>query len=62
MPSMITSILLAGPNEPSKHIPHALIPVLKFGHGVPVIAGLLIIVLAVCFAFFKLGQFRSARL
>jgi len=57
---MIASILLAGPSEPSKHIPHALIPVLKFGHGVPVIAGLLFIVLVVCYAFFKLSQFRSA--
>lgn len=55
---MIASLFLADPSEP-KHIPHALIPVLRFGHGVPVIAGLLLVLLLVCFAFFKLSQIRS---
>jgi len=55
---MIASLLLANPSD-SKHIPHALIPVLRFGHGVPLIAGLLLVVLLVAFAFFKLAQLRS---
>jgi hypothetical protein len=55
---MIASLLLANPSD-SKHIPHALIPVLKFGHGVPLIAGAVLVVLVLAFALFKLAQFRS---
>jgi hypothetical protein len=55
---MIASLVLANPTD-SKHIPHALIPVLKFGHGVPLIAGAVLILLVVVFAFFKLAQFRT---
>jgi hypothetical protein len=57
---MIASLFLAGPSEPSKHIPHALIPLLRFGHGVPVMACLLAVVLLLCYAVFKLSQMRSA--
>ncbi len=48
------------PVDTPKHIPHALIPILKFGHGVPAIAGLLVVLLLVAFAFFKLAHFRPA--
>ena len=59
---MIALLVLADPSssQPSKHIPHALIPLLKFAHGVPAIAGLLLVVLLICYTFFKLAQIRSA--
>jgi len=59
---MIASLFLAGPtsSEPPKHLPHALIAVLKYAHGIPVIAGLLIIVFLVCYAFFKLAHMHPA--
>ena len=58
---MLASLFLAdpAPSEAPKHLPHLLIPLLKLGHGVPVIAGLLIIVAAVSYAFFKLAHMRS---
>lgn len=46
--------------EPPKHIPHSLIPLLKFAHGVPLIVGLLVIVLLIFYAGFKLTHMRSA--
>jgi hypothetical protein len=59
---MNASLFLAGPtsSQPSKHLPHALIPLLKFAHGVPAITGLLLIVLLVFYTVFKLSQIRSA--
>ena len=58
----LLSTYLAAPSssEPSKHLPHALLPMLKVGHGVPAIAASLVIVLLVTYAFFKLMHFRSA--
>ena len=41
--------------------PHALLPLLRYGHGVPLIAGVVMVVLLVCFAFFKLSQLRPSR-
>jgi hypothetical protein len=57
---MIASLVLASPTggESHKHIPHALLPLLKYGHGVPLMAGVAMVVLLICFAFFKLTQIR----
>lgn len=46
--------------EPQKHLPHALIPLLKFAHGVPAIVGLLVIVLLMFYAGFRLTHMHSA--
>jgi hypothetical protein len=48
------------PTERSKHLPHLLIPLLKYGHGVPAITAVPVILLLVGYAFFKLAQIRSA--
>lgn len=60
---MIASLFLVGlsASEPQKHIPHALLPLLRSSHRIPVIAGLLLIVLLVFYAFFKLAQMRPSR-
>ena len=60
---MIAALFVAGlsTSEPPKHIPHALLPLLKAGHRVPVIAGLVMVVLLVGYAFFKLTQLRPSR-
>ena len=59
---MPASLFLAGsaPSEAPKHIPHLLVPLLKFAHGVPAIVGLLVIVLLVSYAIFKLAHMRPA--
>ena len=62
MRCMIASLALASliSSEPPQHLPHALVSLLSFHHGMPALAGLLVIVLLVCFALFKLAQMRSA--
>ena len=59
---MSASLFLAAPppSEAPKHILHLLVPLLKFGHGVPAIAGLLVVVLLVSYPFFKLAHMRPA--
>lgn len=61
MTRMIVSLILASPStENPQHVPHLLLPLLKFGHGVPLIAGVLVVVMLLCYAFFKLAHMRSA--
>jgi hypothetical protein len=56
--SVYLFLAASAPSEAPKHIPHLLVPLLKFGHGVPAIAGLLVVVLLVSYAFFKLAHMR----
>jgi hypothetical protein len=66
---MIAAILLTfqTAGEPAKHmsprqVPHSLFDLLKFAHGVPAIAAALVIVVMVCFAFYKISGMKKLKL